>query len=70
MKELCHKTDCLGISGIVFEEHKAVWATAQEFPGFLERSSVFQLDSDQAAIALEHIANQKKIFLAIAYQKY
>jgi hypothetical protein len=68
MEKVRHEADCLSISRIVFEKHQAVGTTVQQLAGFLERSGMLQLDSDQATIALQHIPNQKKVFLAITYQ--
>ncbi len=69
MKQVSHKTNRLGVAGIVLEKHQAVWAMLHHLSGFFQGAGVLQIGSDQTSIALQHLANQKKVFLVIAHQE-
>jgi hypothetical protein len=53
----------------MFEEQQAVWPVLHQLAGFLRRPGVLQIGRDQTSITLQHLANQKKVFLVIAHQE-
>ena len=40
-----------------------------QFAGFIERPGMLEFGRDQTSVALQHIANEKEIFLLIPDQK-
>ena len=69
MKQVSHDANRLGVAGIMFEEHQSVWPMLHHLSSLFEGRSVFQIGRDQTSIALQHLADQKEIFLLIAYQE-
>ena len=69
MKQVSYKTHGLGVSGVGFEKHKAIWPGVHQFAGLFERAGMLELGRDQTSVALQHIADEKEIFLMIPDQE-
>ena len=70
MKKIGHQAYCLRISSIMFEEHKAEGTVLHKFPRFFERAGMLEFDGDHTPVALQHIANEKELFLVVPDQEH